>query len=172
MFWMWRILSMEQKNKKVCRCGRIIIDSKNISGLCPRCQKTFLEQSIPAVTAGIVCGVTYLVKEFGPAVTKGIKDSVSNLKNELGYNFPYLEAICTPGLRQCTPSIKPVHYSHNRYPNGYNRVRSGICFLYSFSENTVIFQTLHPILSMHCRRMVALPGVWAGLALRLRPFFR
>ena len=71
---------MEQKNEKICRCGRIIIEPKNISGLCPRCQKTFLEWSVPAVAAGVGYGVTYVVKEFGPAVAKGIKDSVKDLK--------------------------------------------------------------------------------------------
>ena len=71
---------MEQKHEKICRCGRIIIDPKNISGLCPRCQKTFLEWAIPTIATGIGYGATYVVKKFGPVVVEGIKDSVKNLK--------------------------------------------------------------------------------------------
>ena len=70
---------MEQKNEKICRCGRIIIDPKNITGLCPRCQKTFLEWAGPAALAGVTYGATYVVKEFGPSIVKGAKDTIKKL---------------------------------------------------------------------------------------------
>lgn len=71
---------MEHKNEKICRCGRIIIDPKNITGLCPRCQKTILEWGGPAVLAALTYGATYVVNEFGPSIVKGVKDTMKNHK--------------------------------------------------------------------------------------------
>ena len=67
---------MEQKNEKICRCGRIIIDPKNITGLCPRCQKTFLEWAGPAAAAG----VGYVATKYGKPIVNSIKDSFKNIK--------------------------------------------------------------------------------------------
>ena len=67
---------MDPKNEKVCRCGRIIIDPKNITGLCPRCQKTFLEWAGPAAAAG----AGFVIKEYGKPIANSIRDSIKNLK--------------------------------------------------------------------------------------------
>lgn len=69
---------MEQKNEKICRCGRIIIDPKNITGLCPRCQKTFLEWVGPAAAAGF----GYVATKYGKPIFNGIKDSVKSIKKQ------------------------------------------------------------------------------------------
>lgn len=67
---------MEPKNNKYCRCGRIIINPQNITGLCPRCQKTLAEWGGTALlsSAGIV------VTKYGKPIINGIKDSVKTIK--------------------------------------------------------------------------------------------
>lgn len=57
-------------NEKVCPCGRIITDPKNISGLCPRCKKAGLEVGIPV----LLTGATAVVKTYGkPLVEEAVK---------------------------------------------------------------------------------------------------
>lgn len=58
----WRILTMKKKkdSEEVCPCGRIITDSNNKTGLCPKCQK--LGNSI-GVSLGIV-GAAFVAKKY------------------------------------------------------------------------------------------------------------
>ena len=67
---------MESKNDKYCRCGRIIIDPHNITGLCPRCQKTIAEWGGPM----LLSSVGIVVKKYGKPIMNGVKDSVKNIK--------------------------------------------------------------------------------------------
>lgn len=61
---------MKKKNEteRKCLCGRIITDSNNKTGLCPKCQK--LGNNI----LGIGGLATFWVglKKFGPKIVKGV----------------------------------------------------------------------------------------------------
>lgn len=69
---------MKKKNKseKVCPCGRIITDSNNKKGICPKCKK--LGKNI---VAGI--GTTALLmgaKKYGFKILKGTFNIIKNIK--------------------------------------------------------------------------------------------
>ena len=60
---------MSNKEKTCKVCGRIITDSKNKTGLCPKHQKQGNNIIVTAVIAVIVIGL----KKVANALTKGIK---------------------------------------------------------------------------------------------------
>lgn len=70
MLFRWRILVMKKKDEaeKICLCGRIIIDSNNKTGLCPKCQK-----SVNNVVAGVgLASILACAKKFGPKLVKNV----------------------------------------------------------------------------------------------------
>lgn len=60
---------MKKKNEceKICPCGRIITDSNNKTGFCPKCQK--LGNNILAI--GGLAALRLGLKKFGPKIVKG-----------------------------------------------------------------------------------------------------
>lgn len=67
---------MKNKTEKVCPCGRIITDSKNKTGLCPKCEKT---AGGGAVAVSLV-GLILLTKKYGPKAIKGIGNIIKSKK--------------------------------------------------------------------------------------------
>lgn len=67
---------MKNKTEKVCPCGRIITDSKNKTGLCPKCEKT----AGGGAAAVSLVGLILLAKKIGPKAIKEIGNIIKSLK--------------------------------------------------------------------------------------------
>lgn len=69
---------MKKKNEseKVCPCGRIITDSNNKTGLCPKCQK----RGNSIVAALGIAGVTLAIKKYGGKILKGTVNVIKVVK--------------------------------------------------------------------------------------------
>lgn len=74
---------MKKKNEteKVCRCGRIITDPENKTGLCPTCEKKAVNLLGAAAMAatGIAIKIVSQMKENGPKVVEGVINIIKNL---------------------------------------------------------------------------------------------
>ena len=64
---------MSNKEKTCMVCGRIITDSKNKTGLCPKHQKQGNNIIVIAAIAGIVIGLKKYTPKVANALIKGIK---------------------------------------------------------------------------------------------------
>lgn len=64
---------MSNKEKTCMVCGRIITDSKNKTGLCPKHQKQGNNIIGIVAIAGIVIGLKKYTPKVANALTKGIK---------------------------------------------------------------------------------------------------
>ncbi len=66
---------MDETEKK-CRCGRIITDPKDKTGLCPKCRK-----GVNNILAG-VGAISFItgVKKYGPKLLKNAISLAKNLK--------------------------------------------------------------------------------------------
>lgn len=67
MLYQWRIAKMSDKEKTCIVCGRIITDSKNKTGLCPKHQK----QGNDILGLGGLAALGIGIKKFGPKFVKG-----------------------------------------------------------------------------------------------------
>ena len=67
---------MRNKTERVCLCGRIIIDPKNKTGLCPKCEKT--AENVLTFTSLAALG--FWAKKYGPKVIKSVGNIIKSLK--------------------------------------------------------------------------------------------
>ena len=65
---------MKLKNKKTekrcIQCGRIIVDKKNKTGLCPKCAKK--DVGVGVAAAALAPGIVVGIKKYGKTIGKGI----------------------------------------------------------------------------------------------------
>ena len=69
-------MKLKNKKKKCLRCGRIITDSKNKTGLCPKCQKKANGIVLGAGVGAGAIGIKYGIKKYGPKIVKSIVNVV------------------------------------------------------------------------------------------------
>lgn len=62
------MMIMSNKEKTCMVCGRIIIDPKNKTGLCPKHQK----QCNNIIGIGTIAGIGIVLKKYGPKVAKAL----------------------------------------------------------------------------------------------------